>query len=287
MHDDWADKGAEWVRNERTVDASFAPFTEVLLTAADLGSTRRVLDVGCGSGTMLAAAATSGARAVGIDVSPAMVDAARRRVPDVSVVAADAQTADLASLAPGEPFDRVVSRFGVMFFDDPVAAFANIRAATARGARLAFVCWRADEREMFTLGLDVLAGRLGHPVDPPVAGTPGPLGLADASHIDDVLSTAGWVDVAIEPFEAVCDYGLDGSDGVEERLSMAAAGNVGRAVRAELEPRLGPGGWEIVLDEIRAELRSRLVDGVVRFIGHIWVVTATNPGDASSVGREA
>ena len=160
---------------------------------------------------------------------------------------------------------------------------ANIRCH--RTGRLALVCWRADEREMFTLGLDVPAGRLGHPVDPP-AGTPDRW-VADASHIDDVLSTAGWADVAIEPFEAVCDYGLDGSDGVEERLSMAAAGNVGRAVRAELEPRLGPGGWEIVLDEIRAELRSRLVDGVVRFIGHIWVVTATNPGDASSVGREA
>lgn len=287
MHDDWADKGVEWVRNERIVDASFAPFTEVLLAAADLRSARRVLDVGCGSGTMLVAAAKAGVRAVGIDVSPAMVDAARRRVPDVTVVAADAQTADLASLAPGEPFDRVVSRFGVMFFDDPVAAFANIRAATAPGARLAFVCWRADEREMFTLGFDVLAERLGHPVDPPVAGVPGPLGLADAGHIDDVLSTAGWVDVAIEPFEGVCDYGLDGSDGVEERLSMAVAGNVGRAVRAELEPRLGPGGWEIVLDEIRAELHSRLVDGAVRFVGRIWLVTATNPMNTPDAGREA
>src|SRR4051794_25142912 len=145
MRDSWATGAEGWVRNERIFDASFTPFTAAVLDAAELGSARRVLDIGCGAGTLLEAAVAAGAEAVGADISPVMVEAARRRVPAATVVIADAQTDDLLAAAPGAPFDRVVSRFGVMFFADPVAAFANMRAATEPGARLAFVCWRQGE----------------------------------------------------------------------------------------------------------------------------------------------
>ncbi len=134
MRGSWATGAEGWVRNERIFDAAFAPFTAAVLGAADLGSARRVLDVGCGTGTLLDAAVAVGADAVGVDISSAMVDAARRRVPTATVVTADAQTADLLAAAPGAPFDRVVSRFGVMFFSEPQAAFANIRSATEPGA---------------------------------------------------------------------------------------------------------------------------------------------------------
>ncbi len=85
MRDDWATGGEGWVRNERIFDAAFAPFTAAILGAADLGSARRVLDVGCGSGTLLDAAVAAGADAVGVDISSAMVEAARRRVPTATV----------------------------------------------------------------------------------------------------------------------------------------------------------------------------------------------------------
>ena len=276
MRDSWATGAEGWVRNERIFDAVFTPFTAAVLGAADLGSARRVLDIGCGAGSLLEAAVAAGAEAVGADISPAMVEAARRRVPSATVVVADAQTADLLAAAPGAPFDRVVSRFGVMFFADQVAAFANIRAAAAPGARLAFVCWREGEFDMFSLGLRGLMARLADRPSPPAPGAPGPMGLADADRTREVLTGAGWSDVTIEAVDGLCDYAIDGSDGVEERLAAALSGMVGRAAQAELEPRLGPDGWRAALDDARAELRSQLVDGAVRFVGHTWLVTATN-----------
>jgi SAM-dependent methyltransferase len=240
------------------------------------GFSERVLDVGCGAGTLIEAAVFAGADAVGVDISSVMVEAARRRVPTATVVTADAQTADLLAAAPGAPFDRVVSRFGVMFFADPHEAFANIRSATTPGARLVFVCWREGETEMFSLGLRELMARLVDPPTPPMPGAPGPMGLANADRIREVLTDAGWSDVTITPIDGLCDYAIDGSDGVEERMAIVLSGTVGRAVRAELEPRLDPAEWQAVLDEARAELRARLVDGTLRIVGHTWLVTAQN-----------
>jgi SAM-dependent methyltransferase len=276
MRDNWMTGAEGWVRNERIFDAILTPFTAAVLGAANLGSATRVLDVGCGTGTLLAAAVAAGADAVGVDISSAMIEAAHRRVPTATVVTADAQSADLLAAAPGAPFDRVVSRFGVMFFAEPAAAFVNMRSATSPGARLAFVCWRVGETEMFSLGLRALTARLADPPDPPMPGAPGPLGLANADRIREILTVAGWSDVSIEPIDGLCDYGIDGSDGVEERLAIALSSTVGRAVRAELEPRLDPEGWQAVLDEARAELRAQLVDGTVRLVAHTWLVTATN-----------
>ncbi|HEY0517889.1 MAG TPA: class I SAM-dependent methyltransferase [Ilumatobacteraceae bacterium] len=276
MRDNWAAGAEGWIRNERIFDAVYAPFTAAIVTAADLALGRRVLDVGCGAGTLTEAATALGVDAVGIDISPPMAQAAQRRVPTATVVTADAQTADLLTIAPGKPFDRVVSRFGVMFFADPVEAFVNIRSATADGARLAFVCWREGETEMFSLGLRALAAHLPDPPQPPTPGAPGPMGFAHADRIVEVLGGAGWSDLDVEPFDAVCDYGIDGSDGVEERLAVALSGTVGRAVRAALEPKLDAEEWSAVVDEARAELREHLVDGAVRFTGHTWLVTAIN-----------
>ncbi len=276
MRDKWTTGAEGWVRNERIFDAVFATFTAAILSAADLGSARRVLDVGCGAGTLLEAAVATGAEAVGVDISPVMVQAAQRRAPTATVVTADAETADLLAAAPGAPFDRVVSRFGLMFFTDPQAAFANIRSATTPGARLAFVCWREEETNTFSLGLRALTAHLANPPAPPKPGEPGPLGLANADRTREVLTAAGWSDVAIAPSDGLCDYAMNGSDGVEERLAIALSGSAGRAVQAALEPRLSPNEWKALLDEARAELRNHLVDGAVRFVGHTWLVTATN-----------
>ncbi len=276
MRENWATGAEGWVQNERIFDAVLAPFTAAILDTADLGAARRVLDVGCGSGTLLDAAVKAAAEAVGVDISPAMVEAAQRRVPAATVVTADAQTIDLLAAAPGAPFDRVVSRFGVMFFAEPEAAFANIRSATTTGGRLAFVCWREGETNMFSLGLRPLMARLPESPFLPKPGAPGPLGLANADRIRQVLTAAGWSDVAVEPRDGMCDFAIGGSDGVEERLAVALSGTAGRAARAAIEPNLNPDEWQTVLDEVRAELRNHLLDGAVRFVGQTWLVTATN-----------
>jgi SAM-dependent methyltransferase len=266
MRDYWAGGAAGWVTHEAVFDRAFAPVTEALLAAADVGPGDRLLDVGCGSGTLLAAAAERGAQVVGVDISPGMVEAARRRVPAATVLVADAQTAQL----PG-PFSRVVSRFGVMFFADPTAAFGNLRRATE--GRIAFACWRGkDENPMFTMGVQTLTARLGAAAEDP--GGPGPTALADPDRIREVL--AGWDGVDVRPLDFECDYRHDGSDGVEERLATVLSTRTGRLAREQLRPELGEEGWTALLDEVRAELRSYHPDGAVRYPGAVWIVTATS-----------
>lgn len=269
MRASWSDRGAGWVENERIFDAVLAPFSDPLLAGVQAG--QRVLDIGCGAGALLERLVAAGATAVGADISDTMVAAAGARVPSATVLLADAQTADLRAHGP---FDRVVSRFGVMFFEDPVAAFTNIRSAAAPGADLALVCWRNAENPMFTLGNTVLIERMAD-ADVASASDPvGPLAFGNAERVQTVLAEAGWHDIRIEPFDAICDYGIDGSDGVQERLAVVLSGSTGRAARAQLAPVLGPDGWAALVEDIRAEVRRHLVDGVVKFVGRVWVVTA-------------
>lgn len=273
----WSGGGVGWVENEQMIDAVMAPFTEAILQSADFRSGDRVLDIGCGSGTLLQRAVALGAVPVGVDISDAMVQAARRRVPKATVLLADAQTVDLTSATPGRPFDRIVSRFGVMFFDDPVAAFANIRQSAASGATVAFVCWREADNPIFTLGTSVLTAQLEALSAAPDPTAPGPQAFGSGDRVRAILTDAGWVDVDVDPFDGLCDYGLDGSDGVEERLAMIMATTTGRNARTDLEPRLGARGWAALVDEVRAELRRNLVDGALKFVGRAWLVTAANP----------
>ncbi|PRY55913.1 class I SAM-dependent methyltransferase [Glycomyces artemisiae] len=277
MRQNWTDGAAWWVKNEAVFDAVFAPVTAAIMERARPEAWQRVLDVGCGSGTLLERSVAAGASAAGVDISEGMAAAARRRVPEAAVVVADAQTADLLAELPGDPFDLVVSRFGVMFFDDPEAAFANMRKATAPGARLVFACWRsAAENPMFGMGSSVLTARLDPPPGPEEPGAPGPTAFADRERLAAILEDAGWAP-RIEAFDFTVDYGYNGTDGVEERLTSVESGGVGRMAREQLLPRLGEDGWAALLDEVRAELRRHLVDGVLRFPGAVWLVDAADP----------
>lgn len=274
----WAAQGVDWVDNAAIFEAVLAPFADAVVHAADIGPGARVLDIGCGSGTLLQRAAALGAIPFGVDISEPMVQAARRRVPAATVTLGDAQTMNLREASSGASFDRIISRFGVMFFDDPVTAFVNIRQSATPDARLAFVCWREGENPMFTTGVDILAAKLESPpaaLDPT---EPGPLAFGDPERVRAILTDSGWSDVTLAEFEGVCNFSLDGSDGVEERLALILANRTGQQARTELEARLGADGWAGVVEELREELRRHRVDGVVKFPGRTWVVTATNPG---------
>jgi SAM-dependent methyltransferase len=272
MREYWATGAEGWVRYRELFDFELAGFAREVLARLQPVPGDRILDIGCGTGVLLEHSVAAGAAAVGVDISPAMVDAARERVPQATVVIGDAQTEDLAALGP---FSAVMSRFGVMFFDDPVAAFANIRAATQPGARLVFACWRGnDENPMFTLGTGVLMDQLDPRPEPPAPGTPGPTAFADADRVRSILEDAGWSQVAVDPIDVECNYAIHGGDGVEERITMMLNTMYGRRARVELEPKLGPDGWQALLDEVRQELRRHLVDGVVKFNGAGWLVTA-------------
>lgn len=278
MRDFWKVGAQGWVAHRDLFEAELRPFNAAVLEAAAPGLGDHVLDVGCGTGSLVGAAVGRGATGVGVDISPTMIDAAAAIEPGARFVVADAQEDDLAALGP---FDAVISRFGVMFFDDPEAAFANLKQAAAPGARLAFACWRSiDENPMFTLGMNVLVDRLDPPPPPPVPGAPGPTAFADPARVRAILDGSGWSDVEVAALDAPIAYGDATSDGVEERLTILLDIGAGRSAREQLEPALGPEAWEALLDEVRADLRRHLVDGRVCFNGATWLVTARNHGRA-------
>lgn len=197
--------GETWVEMARVTDQLFEPLTAPLLEAASAGASA-LLDVGCGAGfTTLALARELGpeARTVGVDISKPLLDAARDRADAAGVpidfVFGDAQTFDFEPAT----FDLIVSRLGVMFFADPVAAFANLRAAATDEARLRFVCWRDPaENPFMTLTARATKDLLDLPARVP--NTPGPYGLADPERTRGILAEAGWGGVEVRPFDATC-----------------------------------------------------------------------------------
>lgn len=274
MREVWTVGAQGWVAHRDLFEAELGGFADVLMDAVELGPGDRVLDVGCGTGAILERALKQGAVGVGVDISDKMIEAATALVPAASFVIADAQTDDLNPLGP---FTTVVSRFGVMFFDDPVAAFTNIRRAASPEAALAFVCWRGiEENPMFTLGTNVLLARLEPESEPQAPDAPGPAAFADPARVRSILETSGWSEVEVSPVDVVCDYGRHGTDGVEERLTMILNTTIGWMARAQLAPQLGPEAWAALLDDIRSDLRANLVDGRVKFNGATWLVKAHN-----------
>lgn len=213
-----------WVREADRWDGTSGRFGDAMLEAADLAPGQRVLDVGCGAGsTTIAAArlvAPNGA-AVGVDTSAPALALARERsvasgVDGVRFIEADAQ------VYPFEPgaFDAVISRFGTMFFDDPVAAFVNLRHSLRPSGRLAVVAWQGPfESEWTTVAVKVAIAHFGHPPDLGAPGGPGPFAFADGDRFRSVVTKGGFRDVTLA---AIARPMLMGSD-VDDVVGMVAA----------------------------------------------------------------
>lgn len=204
--------GPKWVRRQEELDAQLAPIGEAILAKLALRFGERVLDVGCGAGatTLAIAERVAPGRVIGLDVSEPLLARASERargLANVGFVRADAQTHRVDEEEPGTRFDVVFSRFGVMFFDDPVRAFANLREATVPGGRLGFVCWRAArENPLFTLPLEAASHLVETQPEMPAPNAPGPFGFADEGRVRGVLAEAGWTDVAIAPHDVDVVY---------------------------------------------------------------------------------
>ena len=195
----WEEVGGAWAEHQAGLDALFAGVLERVLDLAAIAPGERVLDLGCGAGAgVLAAAERTGpeGRVLGLDVSPPLLELAASRLagtPQAEVTLADAQTAELA---PGG-FDVAISRFGVMFFDDPEAAFANVARALAPGGRLVFAAWGPmEDNPWFTVPRRAAEERVG-PAEPPEPGAPGPFAFADPERPAAILATAGLAEIEI------------------------------------------------------------------------------------------
>lgn len=262
--------GQTWVKMNAGLDRQLEPIGDAMLERAGLHPGQRVLDIGCGAGaTSRQAAEAVGPEGsvVGVDVSEPLLELARERstaLANLEFLMGDAQTQAFEPKA----FDRVISRFGVMFFDDPTAAFANIRRACRPNARLCFACWRApEENPWLTLPLKA-AGHLLPPQPPADPAAPGPFAFADPRRLREVIPGAGWRELLIEPL----DVKVGGGDLDETTTLMVRVGPLGRAIRdAGPTPEL----MAAVSDAVRESLRPFIgADGLSAMPSASWIVTA-------------
>ncbi|MFF8012376.1 methyltransferase domain-containing protein [Streptomyces sp. NPDC007929] len=196
--------GHAWVDLQSLLNDMFRPIEELLVDAVAAEHAASVLDVGCGTGSVTRAIARQVGHCVGVDISGPMIEEARARAEQegvpASFVLADAQEYAFEPAA----FDAVVSRFGVMFFHDPVRAFANLRSTVKDGAGLRCVVWRGPEENPFM----TTAERAAAPVLPELPARrpdqPGQFAFADPERVHRILAESGWAGATLEPVDVVC-----------------------------------------------------------------------------------
>lgn len=277
-HDWKGDAGDRWAANLARLDLMLADFGKAALAAAQPVPGEKALDIGCGSGTStfaLAEAIGPQGRVVGVDISQQLIDlaaaeAASEAAPDrapIDFLCADAATADME----GGPYDLLFSRFGVMFFEEPVTAFAHMRQALAPDGRLAFVCWRgAAENDWVRLPLGAISHILPQPPANPTA--PGPFAFGDADYLRDILTHAGFEQIGIAPFDTPISYGRGDTReaAVDDALDMAmAVGPLSRAL-ADQPPEI----CDKAAAAVRAAFAERPGETSVLIDGAAWIVTA-------------
>jgi SAM-dependent methyltransferase len=262
------DEGEHWSAHEERYDTATRVHSGLLVDLAVVEAGEQVLDLGCGCGatTRDAARAAGDGAAVGIDLSSQMLDIARRRAAEegldnVSFVHGDAQV----HAFPPATFDVVISRFGAMFFADPVAAFANIGGAMRHGGRVALFAWQELPRNEW---LAAIRGALaqGRDLPTPPSGMPGPFGFADADRVRTILSEAGYHDVRVDEVEAPVRFGADAEDayGFVKDLGM---------VRGLLQD-LTPDEQAVARADLRAVMESHAGADGVDFGSRAWTIRA-------------
>jgi SAM-dependent methyltransferase len=258
--------GPNWADLQGPLDRQLAPLGRRAMDALAPKPGERILDIGCGAGETsleLAQAVGAGGHVTGVDISRPLLEVARGRSPQISFVEADAQTHPFEAGA----FDGAFSRFGVMFFADPPSAFANIRRALKPGGRLAFVCWRTPaENPIMVLPVLAAAPHL-PPVPPPEPGAPGPFAFADPERVRDILTTAGFTDIAVTPHdEKVGGGNLDTVLGLVMKI-----GPLGAQLREHPEKA------DAAVDAVRAALAAHEGPDGVKLDSATWIVTARAP----------
>lgn len=259
--------GQSWAAEWRRTDRSFGMLTERLLQRTRDYAFQTVIDVGCGAGELSLALARGrpGADVVGVDISPALVGVASERgahLPNAAFVVADAATWHPG----GAPADLVVSRHGVMFFADPVAAFRNLHACAAPGAGLLFSCFREQAINPF---MTEVARLLPPPPQSPDPHAPGPFAFADSERVEAILRDAGWTDIGFEPFDFAMIVGA-GEDPVAEAMAyFQAIGPAGRA-----RDVLSAEEFARFQGQLRALAQQHFRDGVVALRASAWIVQA-------------
>lgn len=262
--------GEVWVEQQEMLDRLFRPFEETLVEA--VGQRGAVLDIGCGAGATALAVArhlTGRGRCTGVDISVPLIGAARRRaeterLDNCRFIAADAQQYAFEAGV----FDAVISRFGIMFFDDPVAAFANIRRAARPGAGLAVIAWRSAGENPFMTAAERAAAPLLPELPARDPAAPGQFAFADAQRVRAILTASGWRDVELQPLDVACTLSSDDLDVYAARMGPVGA----------LLPDLDEDRRRRIVAAVRQAFERSVTAGVAHFTAACWLIRARNAG---------
>jgi len=269
--------GPRWVGLGGFVENKNREVNDLLLARMRPAAGERALEIGCGTGPTtvpVAEAVGAGGHVLGVDLSEPMLAVARRRVAEaglrnVELLLADAQ---VHAFEPGR-FDLVYSRFGVMFFVDPFAAFRNLAGALKPGGRLAFACWAPlEENPHWLISYDIALRHLGPPT-PKSAREPGPLALADPDYVRGILAQAGFDTIAIDR-QAVDMVGGTPSEETHHACIM------GPTARLIDEKKPDEATRQAIAREIEATFVARAARGPIRLPATIFLVAARRPGGA-------
>lgn len=258
--------GKAWVDARPMMDAMFRPLQDQLVAAVRDHGAAHVLDVGCGTGSTtmaIAEALPPGGTATGADISATMLEDATARAAAGSrarFVVADAQT----HAFPDRAFDLVVSRFGVMFFEDPVPAFANLHRATKSGGHALLIAWRPAADNPYMTAAERAVAPLLPDLPPRKTSGPGQFAFGDADYVRDVLTGAGWHDVAVTPLDVPCAFPAEALD-----RYITGVGPVGLALREADDATRAR-----VLAVAREALAPFVQGDTVRFTAACWQITA-------------
>ena len=260
--------GDTWTRLQDRLDNMLAPVSDAALNVLAAQRDESVVDVGCGCGATSLAIAQRGASVLGLDISEPMLARARLRAEDEALSdACEFRLGDAGALKLEPTADALFSRFGVMFFDDPVAAFSNLRGGLKPGARLVFACWQeARANPWMAIAGAAIAPLLPPSTEPVDPRAPGPFAFADPSYVEDLLGAAGFTDINLESFKPTLHVADDLDDAI---AFQSEVGPLARAL-AELEAdRL-----DQARDAARAALASHVTSTGLDLDAAVWLVTA-------------
>jgi SAM-dependent methyltransferase len=272
----WNEQGGpRWVRLQQQLDAQISQLGLLAMQRAAVQSGEQVLDVGCGCGQAaleLAERVGSQGTVLGVDISAPMLARARERqheggLKNLTFLQADAQT---YRFEPAR-FDLLFSRFGVMFFEDPAAAFANLHTAVSPGGRVCFVCWQAlDKNEWASVPLATAARHV--PLPPPASpDRPGPFAFANPDRVSSLLTKGGFTQVNLEPHDAQLTLG--GGTTIDEAVDFALEIGPTSRLLAEVSTDIR----SRVSEDLRTALAPYAKENGVRLGGAVWIVTARRP----------
>ncbi|MER7896844.1 methyltransferase domain-containing protein [Streptomyces sp. NPDC096046] len=260
--------GHAWVDLQGLLDDMFRPWEELLVDTVAVEHAASVLDVGCGTGSVTRAVARRVGHCVGVDISGPMLDTARARAEQegvpASFIQADAQEHAFEPAA----FDAVVSRFGVMFFSDPVRAFGNLRSTVRDGAALRCVVWRGPEENPFMTTAERAAAPFLPELPARQPDQPGQFAFADPERVHRILAESGWAGIDIQPVDAVC--ALPEKDLVTYFTRLGPLGTVlpGADERTRAE----------IIEVVRPAFDPFVQGAEVRYTAACWMVSARAAG---------